>query len=199
MPFTQYIQRPVVTDWNMQTALAIPDGHTALLSGGKMVGVVRNECDPPILSKVPYVNRLFKNVGAAEEIEHVLVLVTPRIIVHEAEERAESGALIGATTGALIGHGSNSQRPELARPARVQVKEGPSGSILLGVGVNTDAGLTGSIAGTEKKVRKLLDKYDQACAQGRLEEAKKLARRALNLDPACFSRQRQETAGPTGR
>jgi len=39
------------------------------------------------------------------------------------------------------------------------------------------------------RVTQLLDKYYQACAEGHLAEAKVLAAQALNLDPACFSKQ----------
>ena len=40
----------------------------------------------------------------------------------------------------------------------------------------------------QAKVAKLLDRYRRACADGRLDEAKELAHRALALDPACFSK-----------
>jgi hypothetical protein len=38
------------------------------------------------------------------------------------------------------------------------------------------------------KVTQLLARYRQACAAGRLAEARRLAHRALALDPACFSK-----------
>jgi hypothetical protein len=39
----------------------------------------------------------------------------------------------------------------------------------------------------EKKVAKLLKKYQDACSEGHLARAKKLAGKALAIDPACFS------------
>ena len=48
--------------------------------GPKRLTEARNEYGPPVLSKIPYVNRLFRNVGYGRCAEHVLVLVTPRII-----------------------------------------------------------------------------------------------------------------------
>ena len=41
---------------------------------------------------------------------------------------------------------------------------------------------------SQKQVAKLVDKYQQACAEGRLADAQKLAREALAIDPACFSK-----------
>lgn len=40
----------------------------------------------------------------------------------------------------------------------------------------------------EKKLTKLLHRYHEACAEGRLADAKKLASRALAIDPQCFSK-----------
>ena len=46
----------------------------------------RNEFGPPFLSKIPYINRLFKNVGVGRESAHVMIMVTPRIIINSEEE-----------------------------------------------------------------------------------------------------------------
>ena len=40
----------------------------------------------PILNKVPYVSRLFKNSGVGRETESIMLMVTPRIIIQEEEE-----------------------------------------------------------------------------------------------------------------
>ena len=48
----------------------------------------------PILSKVPYINRLFKNVGIGRETQSLMMMVTPRIIIQEEEEEK----LIGTAT-----------------------------------------------------------------------------------------------------
>src|SRR5262249_53660169 len=80
VPFTQFIQQPKVTHQDIHTTLAIPDGGTAVLGGWKTQREVASEFGPPVLSNIPYVNRPFKNVGYSCETEHVLVLVTPRIV-----------------------------------------------------------------------------------------------------------------------
>ena len=40
----------------------------------------------PILSKVPWISRLFKNVGIGREAQSLMMMVTPRIIIQEEEE-----------------------------------------------------------------------------------------------------------------
>src|SRR5206468_3958834 len=63
IPFTQFIQQPSVSIVEVNTTVAVPDGGTVLLGGLKLLNEGRNEFGPPILSKIPYINRLFKNVG----------------------------------------------------------------------------------------------------------------------------------------
>jgi general secretion pathway protein D len=58
----------------------------------------RTEYGPPVLSKIPYVNRLFKNTGYGRDVESLLILVTPRIIIQEEEEERQTG--IAPSTGA---------------------------------------------------------------------------------------------------
>jgi type II secretory pathway component GspD/PulD (secretin) len=40
----------------------------------------------PILNKIPYVNRLFKNTGVTSTTNSLMIMVTPRIIIQEEEE-----------------------------------------------------------------------------------------------------------------
>jgi len=52
----------------------------------------RSESGVPFLSNIPYVNRLFKNVGIGHETSHLMLMVTPRIIIQkEIEEDAIGG------------------------------------------------------------------------------------------------------------
>jgi general secretion pathway protein D len=41
----------------------------------------------PILNKIPYVSRLFKNTGVGRETQSPMLMVTPRIIIQEEEEQ----------------------------------------------------------------------------------------------------------------
>ncbi|MBA4190204.1 MAG: hypothetical protein C0467_19640 [Planctomycetaceae bacterium] len=86
IPFTQFLQQPSFTSLNIQTTVVCPDGGTVLLGGLKTLQEGRNEFGPPVLSKIPYLNRLFKNVGVGRETTHIMIMVTPRIIINSEEE-----------------------------------------------------------------------------------------------------------------
>ncbi len=90
VPFTQFLQMPNITNVSVNTTVSVPDGGTVLMGGLKTLREGRNEFGPPILSKIPYVNRLFKNVGYGREAESLLLMVTPRIIINEEEELVQT-------------------------------------------------------------------------------------------------------------
>jgi type II secretory pathway component GspD/PulD (secretin) len=89
--FTQFIQQPVTSTISVNTTVSVPDGGTVLMGGLKRLSEGRNEFGPPILSKLPYINRLFKNVGYGREVESLMIMVTPRIIINEEEEIRQTG------------------------------------------------------------------------------------------------------------
>jgi type II secretory pathway component GspD/PulD (secretin) len=93
--FTQFIQQPRVTTVAVLTTVAVPDGGTVLMGGLKRLSEGRNEYGPPVLSKVPFINRLFKNVGYGREAESLLIMVTPRIIIQAEEEERQTGVVPG--------------------------------------------------------------------------------------------------------
>ena len=86
IPFTQFLQQPSFTILNISTTVVCPDGGTVLMGGLKTLSEGRNEFGPPFLSKIPYLNRLFKNVGIGRETRHIMIMVTPRIIINAEEE-----------------------------------------------------------------------------------------------------------------
>jgi type II secretory pathway component GspD/PulD (secretin) len=89
--FTQFIQQPVFNTITVQTTVMVPDGGTVLMGGLKRLSEGRNEFGPPIISKIPYLNRLFTNVGYGREVESLMLMVTPRIIIQEEEEFTATG------------------------------------------------------------------------------------------------------------
>ncbi|HLW68596.1 MAG TPA: hypothetical protein VKS79_24970 [Gemmataceae bacterium] len=92
IPFTQFIQQPRVNHLDVSVSKNIPSGQSMLVYCGQQEHETRWESGPPILSRIPYVNRLFKKVGCGTETQHVLLLITPRVIVScEAEEKACPG------------------------------------------------------------------------------------------------------------
>ena len=85
------VQLPVVSFTTINTVVSVPDGGTVLMGGVKRMREGRTERGVPFLSNVPYVNRLFKNVGIGRETQNLMMMVTPRIIIQEEEERFQVG------------------------------------------------------------------------------------------------------------
>jgi general secretion pathway protein D len=80
------VQLPTYSFITVTTTVSVPDGGTVLLGGIKRLSEGRNEFGVPMLNKLPYVNRLFKNVGIGRETQSLMMMVTPRIIIQEEEE-----------------------------------------------------------------------------------------------------------------
>jgi len=89
------IQLPTVGFTTINTVVSVPDGGTVLMGGIKRMKEGRSERGVPFLSNVPYINRLFKNVGIGRETENLMMMVTPRIIIQSEEENAQVGKLGG--------------------------------------------------------------------------------------------------------
>jgi type II secretory pathway component GspD/PulD (secretin) len=83
-PIAQVIQEPKIITRSFDGRLVIPDGGSALIYGGKATieRTVTKDASP-ILSDMPYVNELFRNVGRQSETNHLLILVTSHIISPE--------------------------------------------------------------------------------------------------------------------
>ena len=80
------VQLPTFSFVTVTTTVSVPDGGTVLLGGIKRLSEGRNEFGVPMLDKIPYINRLFKNVGIGRETQSLMMMVTPRIIIQEEEE-----------------------------------------------------------------------------------------------------------------
>ncbi|NOX53698.1 MAG: type II and III secretion system protein, partial [Planctomycetes bacterium] len=83
---TVTVQQPIQEIINVTTTVSVPDGGTVLLGGVKKLREGRNMAGVPILNKIPYISRLFKNTGVGRETESLMLMVTPRIIIQEEEE-----------------------------------------------------------------------------------------------------------------
>jgi len=107
---------------SLESTVAVPDGGTIVLGGLKTVA----ENGPPILSKVPHVNRLFKNVAPAGQ-QSVQVLVTPRIVCCAPDEKVATHAV--STTAATSARSADAPRQdrmvaELLRACEASCAEG---------------------------------------------------------------------------
>ena len=80
------VQLPTFQIITVATTVSVPDGGTVLLGGVKRLREGRNESGVPLLSKVPYIDRLFRNVGIGRETDSLMMMVTPHIIIQEEEE-----------------------------------------------------------------------------------------------------------------
>jgi type II secretory pathway component GspD/PulD (secretin) len=83
---TLTVQQPIQQILNVTTTVSVPDGGTVLLGGVKRLREGRTMAGVPILNKIPYISRLFKNSGIGRETESLMLMVTPRIIIQEEEE-----------------------------------------------------------------------------------------------------------------
>ena len=81
------VQLPTFQFVSVTTTVSVPDGGTVLLGGIKRLSEGREEFGVPLLSKIPYINRLFRNVGIGRETDSLMMMVTPRIIIQEEEEQ----------------------------------------------------------------------------------------------------------------
>lgn len=82
------VQLPTFAFQTVTTTVNVPDGGTVLLGGIKRMTEVRRENGVPMLSKIPYINRLFDNVAIGKASESLMMMVTPRIIIQSEEEAA---------------------------------------------------------------------------------------------------------------
>ena len=119
IPFTQFIQRPNISNLQIQSTVDLADNSSAVIYMGKQM-VPHDRKDPRTpMAKIPYVSRLFRK--ADRESQHVIVIATASV-------------------------------------AEIPIAQA------------------------------LLEDYRKAVADGRLDEAKTLAIRAIQADPKCFAK-----------
>jgi general secretion pathway protein D len=80
------VQLPTFEVISVSTTVSVPDGGTVLLGGIKRLREGRNEFGVPLLSKIAYIDRLFRNVGIGRDTESLMMMVTPHIIIQEEKE-----------------------------------------------------------------------------------------------------------------
>ncbi len=93
VPVQQFVQQPSVRKLKVDKSFVVADGKTAVVHWGQRVVEGRNESGPPVLSEVPYLGRMFRNVGYARETETLVLLITPRVVINEEQEEIFTGEL----------------------------------------------------------------------------------------------------------
>jgi hypothetical protein len=145
----------------VETAVKVPDGGSVLIGGWKNLREARQA-----------------GKGYGRETEQVLLLVTPRIVIHSEEEQ-------------------KIQPPACGAPARTKAAEKhqdcPSFDVeeqqARGRSRNPDIkAVSAKDKQAEELAADLVAAYHRACAAGYRDHARDLARMALSLDPMCFSK-----------
>ncbi|HVT90213.1 MAG TPA: hypothetical protein VHD56_15280 [Tepidisphaeraceae bacterium] len=81
------VQQPVRDITSMNTTVSIPDGGTLLLGGQTLAGEVERDSGVPVLSKIPFLKRLFTNSAMAKDEQILLILVKPTIVIQREKEQ----------------------------------------------------------------------------------------------------------------
>jgi general secretion pathway protein D len=84
-----FIQEPELQITEVRTTVSVPDGGTLLLGGQTLAGEIEKEAGVPILSKIPFVKRLFTNRSMAKDEQVLLILVKPTIIIQREQEQKQ--------------------------------------------------------------------------------------------------------------
>ena len=95
-PTSYIIPLPETEVSQVQTRVSVPDGGTLLLGGQKVSVEVEREAGVPVLSKIPFIGRLFSNRSTVKDEKVLLILVKPTIIL---QEEAEAGAIAAMERG----------------------------------------------------------------------------------------------------
>jgi type II secretory pathway component GspD/PulD (secretin) len=83
---TYTIQYPETEQSRVQTRVSVPDRATLLLGGQRVTADIEKEAGVPVLSKVPFLGRLFSNRSKVKDSQILLILVKPTIILREEAE-----------------------------------------------------------------------------------------------------------------
>lgn len=152
---------PIRSQMRFNTTRLIPDGQTFITGGWKLPH--QGDAGVPVLNKIPYVHRLFRCCDTEKPECDMVLMVTPRILVEEEPEQIQPAR-------------------HVLPPKDMPVKSGPGDTA-----INT-AENAPKVAGCCEKVTNLLNKYHKACQEGDTAKAKKFGKKALKLDPTCFSK-----------
>jgi len=96
------LQLPTIDVTQVRTSVSVPDGATLLLGGQTLAGDTTREQGVPVLSKIPFIKRLFTNRAEAQDEQILLILVKPTILIQREQEQKQfpqlSAKLVGTGT-----------------------------------------------------------------------------------------------------
>ena len=96
---TGTVQQPEVQITQVNTTVSVPDGGTLLLGGQNLSGEIEREMGVPVLSKIPFLKRLFTNRAMSKDDQVLLILVKPTIIIQREQEQRQFPLLTTKTNG----------------------------------------------------------------------------------------------------
>jgi general secretion pathway protein D len=84
---------------SVETLVSVPDGGTLLMGGQTIAAEAEAEQGIPVLSKIPFLKRLFTNTAMARDEQVVLILVKPTILIQREQEDKAFPLLSNQPTG----------------------------------------------------------------------------------------------------
>ncbi|MFO0873551.1 MAG: hypothetical protein U0575_06215 [Phycisphaerales bacterium] len=97
--FSAQIQLPQISGTQIRTTVSVPDKGTALLGGQRAVSEIEVEVGVPVLSKIPFINRLFTNRLSSKDETTLLLLIRPEVIIQQEDEATLFPKLSGQMDG----------------------------------------------------------------------------------------------------
>jgi general secretion pathway protein D len=80
------LQLPTIDLTIVETSVSVPDGATLLLGGQTLAAETTREQGVPVLSKIPFLKRLFTNRATSQDEQILLILVKPTILIQHEQE-----------------------------------------------------------------------------------------------------------------
>ena len=71
---------PEITTKEAHTEVLVKNGDTTVLGGIYESEVTRNQNAVPVLSKIPFLGALFRNIDDADDVKELLIFITPTIL-----------------------------------------------------------------------------------------------------------------------
>lgn len=84
LPFTQYLQVPQVNTRKTKALAVVPAGGSVIIPGPIVEREEQTECRVPVLSDIPYVDRLFTNVRVCKVPEQTVLVISARWVPEQA-------------------------------------------------------------------------------------------------------------------
>ncbi len=91
------LQLPTIDLTVVRTSASVPDGATLLLGGQTLAAQTTREQGVPVLSKIPFLKRLFTNRANSQDEQILLILVKPTILIQKEQEQRQFPQLSSKT------------------------------------------------------------------------------------------------------